>query len=366
MKAKYLLLLCTLFFSTRKSFSQQPAEGRFFTLIGKTNDKTLDSVAIIYINGQGKIIQASVPATQGAFKITGLINQPTFSYLVFKHKGEVIGKKDVEQKRNVAYLHPGEMTISKVPAPNGYLEIAGSPEQMEWKVFYNKTKGLKQSVKSDAQEIYAYFIANPSSYVTADRVKYYTSVFSLDSIKTLYSKYSKEIRESADGRRLAAEIKSREVGLPGTMAFAFNVKDKDEKELSLVAMKGKYVLLDFWATWCVPCRASMPHMIGLYKKYKDKNFILIGIGDDDKNVKNWLAAIEKDGTGLWPQTLRGLNTQLFVKGIDNPRDLGQQYGIRALPTKILIDPEGKIIGRFDGQHSTDEEMEKMLARLLDQ
>jgi thiol-disulfide isomerase/thioredoxin len=366
MKVKYLLFCYILFCGTLESFSQETAYGDSFTLVGKTGDKTLDSVSIIYINAQGKIIQESVQATAGAFGITGLISQPTFAYLVFKHKDEIIGKKEVEKKRNAAYLTPGKMTILKVPAPNGYLEIEGSPAQLEWKELYDRIKAVNQSASLEAAESYAYFIAHPSSYVTADRVKYYTSVFSLDAIKMLYNKYSHEIKESVDGKRLAAEIKSREAGLPGTMAFVFHVKDKDEKDLSLSAMKGKYVLLDFWATWCVPCRASMPHMINLYKKYKDKNFIMIGVGDDDKNVKNWLAAIEKDGTGLWPQTLRGLDAQRFVRGIDNPRDLGQQYGVRALPTKILIDPEGKIIGRFDGQHSSDEEMEKMLAQLLNQ
>jgi thiol-disulfide isomerase/thioredoxin len=395
MKTSYFLILILCFFGTQRSFSQQGETLKSFTLIGRTNDKTLDSVSIIYINGQGKIIQESVAAVDGNFQIKGLINQPTFSNLVFKHKGEVIGKRDVELKRNAAYLNPGEMTISKVPSPNGYLEIANSPAQLDWKVLYDKTKAINKSIDSlnklsgpaahgdanagndlklkavlkslkakEAKISFGYFIANPSSYVTADRIKYYTSTFGMDSIKQLYNKFSPELKESTDGKRLAAEIKSREVGLTGTKAFAFNVKDKDEKELSLSAMKGKYVLLDFWATWCVPCRASMPQMINLYKKYKDKNFVMIGIGDDDRNVPNWLAAIEKDGTNLWPQTLRGLNAQMFVKGIDNPRDLGQQYGVRALPTKILIDPNGKIIGRFDGQHSTDEEMEKMLAQLL--
>jgi len=395
MKARYLLILILCFSGMQKGFSQQDEILKSFTLLGKTNDKTLDSVSIIYINGQGKIIQESVAATDGCFQIKGLISQPTFSYMVFKHKGEVIGKRDVELKRNAAYLNPSEMTISKVPAPNGYLEIAGSPAQLDWKVLYNKTRAINKTIDSlnklsgkpshgvtnsgedsmlratlkslkakEAKINYEYFTANPSSYVTADRIKYYTSTFGIDSIKQLYNKFSPELKESTDGQRLAAEIKSREVGLPGTMAFAFKVKDKDDKELSLSAMKGKYVLLDFWATWCVPCRASMPQMINLYHKYKGKNFILIGIGDDDKNVPNWLAAIEKDGTNLWPQTLRGLNTQMFVKGIDNPRDLGQQYGVRALPTKILIDPNGKIIGRFDGQHNTDDDMEKMLAQLL--
>jgi thiol-disulfide isomerase/thioredoxin len=395
MKTSYFLILILCFFGTQSSFSQQSETLKNFTLIGRTNDKTLDSVSIIYINGQGKIIQESVAAVDGNFQIKGLISQPTFSNLVFKHKGEVIGKRDVELKRNAAYLNPSEMTITKVPAPNGYLEISGSPAQLDWKVLYNKTKAINKSIDSlnklsgpaahgdanagndlklkavlkslkakEAKISFGYFIANPSSYVTADRIKYYTSTFGMDSIKQLYNKFSPELKASTDGKRLAAEIKSREVGLTGTKAFAFNVKDKDEKELSLSAMKGKYVLLDFWATWCVPCRASMPQMINLYKKYKDKNLVMIGIGDDDRNMPNWLAAIEKDGTNLWPQTLRGLNAQMFVKGIDNPRDLGQQYGVRALPTKILIDPNGKIIGRFDGQHSTDEEMEKMLAQLL--
>lgn len=396
MKAKYFFMLIPCFFGLQKSFSQQDEGLKSFTLIGRTNDKTLDSVSIIYINGEGKIIQESVAASDGNFQIKGLISQPTFSNLVFKHKGEIIGKRDVELKRNAAYLNPGEMTITKVPAPNGYLEITGSPAQLDWKVLYDKTKAINKSIDSlnklsgpashggtnagqgepkvsaslkllkakEAEINYQYFIANPSSYVTADRVKYYTSGFSIDSIKQLYNKFSSEIKESTDGKRLAAEIKSREVGLVGTKAFAFSVKDKDDKELSLPAMKGKYVLLDFWATWCVPCRASMPQMIKLYNKYKDKNFVMIGIGDDDRNVPNWLAAIDKDGTNLWPQTLRGLNAQMFVKGIDNPRDLGQQYGVRALPTKILIDPNGKIIGRFDGQHSTDDDMEKMLGQLL--
>lgn len=343
-------------------FAQSTRAGKPFELIGKTGDAKLDSVSIQYINAQGKIIQESVAAVNGTFTIKGEISGPSFSYLVFKHKGETISRMDVELKRNVAYLSPGNITIAKVPEPSKYLPISGSKTQEEWKELMERTAGL--TGKELAKVSYAYFISHPDSYVTADRVKYFTSVFSLDSIKAIYTKYTTPIKESTDGKRLAAEIKSREAGLPGSKAYAFDVKDRDGKTLSLKGMKGKYVLLDFWATWCVPCRASMPHMINLYQQYKDKNFVLVGIGDDDRNVKNWSAAIDKDGTGLWPQTLRGLDTQLFLKGIDNKRDLGQQYGVRALPTKILIDPEGNIIGRFDGNHGSDADLDKMLAAIL--
>ena len=394
MKTRYILLFSLCILAALKGFGQQKAVDSF-VLNGKTGDKNLDSVSIIYINGAGKIIQETVAAINGDFRITGLINQPTFSHILFKHKGEVIGKRDVELKRNTAYLNPGEMIISKVPPPNGYLEISGSPAQEEWKTLYQKTKAndksidsltallspanhsgqgnaadnkLKASIKvlkaKQTKENYDYFVSHPDSYVTADRIKYFTSAMSLDSIKAVYGKFSPRIKASVDGGRLAAEIKAREAGRPGTIAFPFEVKDRSSKDLSLVSLKGKYVLLDFWATWCVPCRASMPHMISLYKKYKGDHFELIGIGDDDRNVKNWEAAIDSDGTGLWPQTLRGLDTAKYLKGIDNPRDLGQQYGVRALPTKILIDPQGKIVGRFDGQNGSDEEMEKMLTDLI--
>jgi len=395
MKTIYYLMLILCISGVHLSSAQQISKLDSFTLAGKTNDNTLDSVSIIYINGQGNIIQESVPAINGNFQIIGLISQPTFAYLVFKHKGEVIGRSDVESKRNAAYLQPGMMTIGKVPLPKGYVDIAGSPVQLEWKILYEQTKAINTSIDSlnklsgpathglannegdmkskaavkalrdqEAKLNYDYFMAYPSSYVTADRVKFYTSTFGIAAIKMIYANFSPALKTSTDGKRLAAEIKSREVGLPGTMAFAFSVKDKDNADLSLLALRGKYVLLDFWATWCIPCRASMPQMIKLFHQYKDKNLEIIGIGDDDRNIPNWLAAIEKDGIQLWPQTLRGLNSQLFVKGIDNPRDLAQQYGVRALPTKILIDPSGKIIGRFDGQHGSDEDMGKMLAKLL--
>jgi thiol-disulfide isomerase/thioredoxin len=392
MKIKYLLTLAAFFLVYPFAFSQQKIAVDFI-LSGDIKDSNLDSVSIQYINAQGKIIQETAATKQGIFKFTGNINQPTFSYLVFKHKGEKISRAAAESKRKVAYLESGEMKITTQANSQGYLEVQGSKTQLEWKAFLNETyvldklidslnklnatnhnqplakedgsrKQLTEAKKNLAKVSYRYFISHPTSFVTSDRVKYLTSSYSLDSLKTLYGKFSPSIKESMDGKRLAGEIKSREVGLVGTKAFAFDVKDKDSSHVSLEGMKGKYVLLDFWATWCVPCRASMPHLISLYTQYKDKNFALVGIADDDRNVKNWLAAIENDKIGLWPQVLRGLDAQLFIKGIDNPRDISQQYGVKALPTKILIDPKGEIIGRFDGQHSSDEELEKMLSTLL--
>lgn len=363
MKTKHFLVAAICSLIPLASFSQSTGKENAFVINGNTNDLKLDSVLIQYINAQGKIVQEAYPADQGRFTLKGLINQPTFSYVIFKHKGEIIGKKDMELKRSVAYLEPGVMTMTKTTASaNEFLPIQGSKTQDEWKELMEKTKGVTGAPL--AKISYEYFLSHPGSFVTADRMKFFTSVFALDSIKVIYGNFPVELQGSMDVKRLAAEIKSREVGIPGTRAYRFDVKDKDGKAFSLESMKGKYVLLDFWATWCVPCRASMPHMISLYQKYKDKNFVLLGISDDDTNVKNWLLAIEKDGTGAWPQTLRGLDRQQYLQGVDNPRDLSQQYGVRGYPTKILIDPNGMIVGRYDSKYGSDEDLERFLAQVF--
>lgn len=125
-------------------------------------------------------------------------------------------------------------------------------------------------------------------------------------------------------------------------------------------------MLDFWASWCVPCRKSNPHMIELYNKYKSKGFDVIGIADDDGKVDVWKKAVEQDNVGIWHNVLRGLDWDMIRKNTPNPNDLDQQYGISSIPTKILIGPDGKILGRYgDSQGGTEEDMDKMLASIFD-
>ncbi|MDN5288117.1 MAG: Thiol-disulfide isomerase or thioredoxin [Mucilaginibacter sp.] len=384
MKIKKLTILSACLFIAMKCLGQNNPE-KPFTLQGAMSSPRLDSVSIEYIDGQGKYIHQVVPAADGKFTISGTISQPSFSFLLFKHKGEILSKRDVEIKRNLVYIEPGNMVINKEADVQGYVYVKGSKTQDEWNELKGKTQALQATVDSlselnpashgvgnrsvlapyqakIADIYYKYFLSHPNSDVSSDRVMYFTGAFSLDSLKTIYRNFSPAIKESTGARRLAAVIKSREVGIPGTEAFQFTVKNREGKDLDLANFKGKYVLLDFWATWCIPCRASMPHIISLYQKYKTKNFDIIAIGDDDKNVTNWSAAIDKDGTGMFHQTLRGANMEMARKGTPNPRDLGEQYGVRSLPTKILVDPSGKIIGRFDD--GSDDDLDKMLTTIF--
>jgi len=165
----------------------------------------------------------------------------------------------------------------------------------------------------------------------------------------------------ADTRQTMADTTK---GAVGSMASGFETKDINGKLLNLKEFRGKYVLLDFWASWCIPCRKSNPHLITLYHKYSAKGFDIIGISDDDQRQIQWKNAVKQDSTNLWHQVLRGAVTTPDQATIANPDDLHQRYNIQSLPVKILIDPAGKIIGRYGDNDTTDDDLDKALAAIF--
>jgi thiol-disulfide isomerase/thioredoxin len=154
------------------------------------------------------------------------------------------------------------------------------------------------------------------------------------------------------------------IGIPGSTAASFSTIDINGKPIKLSDFKGKYVLLDFWASWCVPCRKSNPHLIEIYHQYKAKGFDIIGVSDDDTRQMQWRNAVKHDSTGIWHQILRGAGKITAQKSSGNSKDLHQLYSIQSLPTKILIDPTGKIIGRYGDNDTTDDDLDKKLKEIF--
>lgn len=130
---------------------------------------------------------------------------------------------------------------------------------------------------------------------------------------------------------------------------AFTAKDADGKPISLDDFKGKYVLLDFWASWCIPCRKEFPWLKKAYARFKDKNFEIIGFSLDNEESL-WISAIENDDIS-WKQASN-------LKGYKDPVSLA--YQISAVPTNWLIAPDGKIIAH----NLRGEEVEKVLAKFI--
>jgi peroxiredoxin len=121
----------------------------------------------------------------------------------------------------------------------------------------------------------------------------------------------------------------------GLQAPSFALPDLEGKEVAWSELNGKYVLIDFWASWCAPCRQESPTLVQAYEQYKDKNFTIYSVSLDTKK-EAWQNAIIKDQL-TWPYHSSDL------KGWDNAAS--KLYNITSIPMNFLIDPKGKIIAK---------------------
>ncbi len=153
-------------------------------------------------------------------------------------------------------------------------------------------------------------------------------------VEPVFKKLDKKIRSSESGKAFATRLEAAKKTAIGQPALNFSQTDAEGNPISLASFKGKYVLVDFWASWCGPCRAENPNVVRAYGKYKAKGFEILGVSLDDKKDK-WLAAIQADNLA-WTHVSD-------LKGWKNAA--AELYSIRAIPQNLLIDPQGRIVAK---------------------
>lgn len=214
---------------------------------------------------------------------------------------------------------------------------------------YEKLSDANQKVQSE--NLRQFIKANPESFASVYLLNSYATMLELPQVENLYESLSPKYKDTRSGKSIAKVIEARKITAIGKVAPDFAQPDTLGNAVKLSSLRGKYVLIDFWASWCGPCRAENPNLVKTFSKYKDKGFTVLGVSLDQPGKKDaWLAAIHKDNL-TWTQVSD-------LKFWDN--EVAVLYGVKAIPTNLLLDPQGKIIAK----DLRGEELSKKLAELF--
>ena len=361
--ATILLLVLSVSFRT---VAQKSAKS--FFIKGQIKGQTQGYIFLTYPGIDGKSVKDSSAISNGKFEFKGNLTGPVMASLYGNIQSRSVSDPDYTN----FFLEPKNIKINVEEKNFKTAKFSGSKLQDEYQSLSRSKSKVEEKYKSKLDSLrtekdaeknaairerlapyfaemdeqdYIFFDKHPKSYVTAYMLRFHVGDLTLDSLELFYDKLGIALQQTLYGKYINEEIEKLRGGSPGSIAKNFEAIDINNNKLSLADFKGKYVLIDFWASWCVPCRKGNPHLKELYASYKDKGMEIIGISDDDRNPDNWKKAVEKDGLP-WKHVLRGLDIQKKLSNKSNDRDISEKFGIHTLPTKILIDPLGMIIGRY--------------------
>ena len=382
------VLLLVLFFRAQSQNDQ-------FVLQGTITNAPVEYLYLRYTNNTGRELVDSSRVQNGSFSFKGKINQPTRAIL---RANRTIMPDDQNLNIVVVYLEPTRMqvhvgynhfkaikvsgsktqrefellTAQQVPLGEKYMMLRDSLNQLNQQKASTDKQGnsqaqrdrigqlSKQLIKNMRSVSYQFIREHPNSWVSGSELASLRSEWPIDTVRQLFNQLSVAVQQSGYGQLVASKIQvfdqaKSSIGAP---AFNFSATELNGETIKLSDFKGRYVLLDFWGSWCAPCRAGNSHLLELYEHYQKKGIEFISIACDDTPAA-WRKAIEKDGIGHWKHVL---DTGRGDNKAGDETSIQKRYAVDSFPTKLIIDPNGVVIGRHKGDE--DAAMTKQIEALF--
>ena len=310
-----------------------------------------EGATVEFLNGQTGATELTTILKAGKFSFKGKMEKPEFKIILFNKQQPFI----------TVFLDNSNVTITGDKATIDKSKITGSQSHTAFEQF-NTSLEPYQAVFAEAGEyseemhtraiklIDDFVTTHTSSYITPLAVIRYNQIAD-DVYKTeaLYNMLDPKIKATSMGQYIAQQIAEGKVNGKGSMLADFSQPDTSGVPVSLSSLRGKYVLVDFWASWCGPCRQENPNVLAAYNKYKSKNFTVLGVSLD-KAKPAWIEAINMDGL-TWTHISD-------LQGWQN--SVAQQFQIFNIPQNFLIGPDGKVVAK----NLRGPALERKLARLL--
>ncbi|MFI0429397.1 redoxin domain-containing protein [Mariniflexile sp. HMF6888] len=348
---KYLLLL--LFTSLISACKHNDFIGVEYTIKGEIPSDIKAGIAVMSYpeNDEGGPYKSDTTAIQnGKFEFKGTIGRPQLAELnLIDSTKKVIDSSQIEQggstMKNVALIYlDGTIDIS-FDSSGMASYSGGGTEEKAWQAYAKMSETKSKALKDEPfamtfyEDLVTDFIKGyPDSYVSIDLMDLFTqegAAIDLNIVGPMYETLSHRMKNTPKIVALKPRLdKAKKYESGEIMAADFTMQDPEGNLVSIASYRGKYLLLDFWASWCAPCRAENPNVLNAYKKFKDKNFTILAVSLDS-NEEAWLKAIKEDSLP-WKQVSD-------LKGAGN--EAAKLYGVSVIPDNFLIDKNGKIIGR---------------------
>ncbi|WP_167667801.1 TlpA disulfide reductase family protein [Mucilaginibacter gossypiicola] len=359
---KKLHITALLTFLSTCTFAQ--SSNGIFNITGHISNLNAGKIFIMYNSSAQQSIKDSCNILNGNFHFKGTVAGPVLGYLRLDNTNYV------DKEAIYIYIEPSDIQAELSAGPFSAISISGSKSQdelMRWKnadlalkrKFINilsgesfKRKGIKKKAESDslllyeeqrALQTYAFVKGHLKSYVTPYLLNFFYRNYTRVQLQEVYAGLSDSVKNCTRGKELANHILQMKDNSKGGMAA--NLAGKDyvtNLDFDMVHLKGKYILVDFWGSWCQPCIALLPELIKEQQKYKRDDIVFMSVAVDEENNKAKCAGIVRS---------IGLNSINIWQNIsDKSKDsIATIYDVGAYPTFILVDPTGKIVERGTGE-----------------